>query len=130
MTIIDGKNAILGRLASDTAKKLLSGETVEIINAKDVIITGNPNATVKKYMAKKQIGSPQHGPFWPRQSDRIVSRTIRSMLPKEKRGRAAFKRLRVHADAAGKTGEPVAVKTIKSNYMTVGEVAKLLGGKK
>ena len=41
MTIIDGKNAILGRLASDTAKRLLSGETVEIINAKDVIITGN-----------------------------------------------------------------------------------------
>ena len=130
MTTIDGKNAILGRLASHTAKKLLAGETVEIINAKDVIITGNPTAIVKKYMDKKQIGSPQHGPFWPRQSDRIVSRTVRSMLPKEKKGRAAFKRLRVHSDGAGKTGESVAVKTIKSNYIRVGEVAKLLGGKK
>ena len=61
MTIIDGKNAILGRLASDTAKKLLSGETVEIINAKDVIITGNPNATVRSTWLKSKSGRRSTG---------------------------------------------------------------------
>ena len=41
MKIIDGKNAILGRMASYVAKEALKGEEVVVVNCEEVIITGN-----------------------------------------------------------------------------------------
>lgn len=129
--IINGKNAVLGRLASYAAKKLLAGEEVTIVHAEDVIITGTPKKIAARYLKLRQIGSPQHGPFFPKQPDKIVRRTIRGMMPKTREGRAAFKKLRAYAgNPQGTNGESVAVKTIRSNYITVGEVAKLLGWRK
>jgi large subunit ribosomal protein L13 len=126
--IIDGKDAVLGRLASTTAKKLLKGEEIVIINAEKVIVTGRPNDIKQEYLKKRQIGSPQHGPFFPREPQKIVRRTIRGMLPyKTPKGRVAFKKLRVYVGENGMEGEPVAQKTIKSNFMTVRDVAKILG---
>ena len=53
------------------------------------------------------------------------------MLPyKTNKGRAAFKKLRVYSDANGMKGESVAVKTIKSNYIRMGDLSRILGGKK
>lgn len=140
MIVIDGKNSILGRLASTAAKKLLAGEEVTVVNAESIIITGTPKKIVARYLGLRQIGSPQHGPFFPRHADGLVKRTIRSMMPyKTNKGRAAFKKLRVYTGTRGLQGEPRQhdaqsassnyVKTIKSNYVTVGEVARLLGGK-
>ncbi len=130
--IMDGKNAIFGRLASTAAKKLLAGEEITIVNADKIIITGEPKRTVEKYIKLRRIGSPQHGPFFPTKADAIVRRTVRSMLPyKTGKGRVAFKKLRVYTDPPqGMKGDPVAVKTIKSNYMTVGELSRILGGKR
>ncbi|MBI4174671.1 MAG: 50S ribosomal protein L13 [Candidatus Aenigmarchaeota archaeon] len=125
--IIDGKNAVLGRLASATAKKLLAGEEVTVINAESVIVTGRPDEIKQKYLKFKLIGSPQHGPFPPRQPNMIVRRTIRSMLPKEKKGRAALKKLKVFIGDNGMKGERAAVKNIRTNYITVGEIAKVIG---
>ena len=127
--IINGKNAVLGRLASLSAKKLLSGEEIVIVNAEKVIITGRPTQIRAKYIARRQIGSPQHGPFYPKEPHAIVRRTIRGMMPKEKKGRAAFKKLRVYAGVPHgmQEGESLAVKTITSNFMTVGDLAKTLG---
>lgn len=128
--IIDGKDAVLGRLASTTAKKLLKGEEITIINAEKIILTGRPNDIKQEYLKKRQIGSPQHGPFFPRQPEKIVRRTIRGMLPyKTPKGRAAFKKLRVYTGANGMEGEKIGVKTIHSSYMTVKDVAKILGWK-
>ncbi|HLC68119.1 MAG TPA: 50S ribosomal protein L13 [archaeon] len=127
--IINGKNAVLGRLASMTAKKLLLGEEVVIVNAEKVIITGRPTQIRAKYVARRIIGSPQHGPFFPRSPDAIVRRTVRGMMPKEKKGRAAFKKLRVYSGvpAGMQEGEQLAVKAIRSNFMTVSDLAKTLG---
>ncbi len=128
MIVIDGKNAVLGRLASQVAKKLLTGDEVTIINAENIIITGWPNEIKQKYLKFKAIGSPQHGPFFPRQPNMFVRRTVRSMMPyKTQKGRAALKKLKVYTGSNGLKGEPLAVKTIKTNYITVGEVAKTLG---
>ena len=41
MKIIDGKNAVLGRLASYAAKEALKGENIIILNCEKVIVTGN-----------------------------------------------------------------------------------------
>ena len=45
--VIDGKGAILGRLASYAAKEALKGEEIVILNCEEVIISGN------KQMIKK-----------------------------------------------------------------------------
>ncbi|MFA4819329.1 MAG: 50S ribosomal protein L13 [Candidatus Aenigmatarchaeota archaeon] len=131
--IINGKGAVLGRLASYTAKKLLAGEEISIVNAESVIITGNRHEITTGYLVKREVGSPQHGPFFPTKPDLIVRRTIRSMLPyKTNKGRIAFKKLRVYVGTPAdmQNGESIAVKTIRSSYMTVGDVATLLGWRK
>ena len=133
MVVIDGKNAILGRMATEVAKKLMQGEEVSIINAEKIIITGNPDSIKKKYHFRREVGSPHHGPFFPKQSNLIVRRAIRGMLPyKTNKGRTAFKKLKVYVGTpeglSGKA-ESIAVKEIKSNYITIGELSKAIGGK-
>ena len=54
--IIDAKNAVVGRLASNSAKVLLNGEKVIIMNAGKAIITGEPLVTKQKYMRINRIG--------------------------------------------------------------------------
>jgi len=133
MIVLDGKNAVLGRMATEVAKKLMKGEEVNIVNAERIIITGNPASIKKKYHFRREVGSPHHGPFYPKQSNLIVRRAIRGMLPyKTNKGRAAFKRLKVYigtpAELSGKA-ESIGVKEIRSNYITIGELAKSVGGK-
>ncbi len=126
--IVDGKNAVLGRLAVNTAKKLMAGEEVHIYNAEKVIITGRPIEIKKKYLERRARGSPHHGPFFPRMPNLIVRRTIRGMLPyKTNKGRTAFKKLRVYNGPPKEKAESVATKQIRSKFITVGEVAKTLG---
>ena len=96
LMIIDGTNAVLGRLSSYAAKQMLKGEEVVIINAEKIIITGNKKSTVGKYLNRRRIGSKHHGPFFPKMPDLVVRRSVRGMLPKTKKGRAVFKKLKVH----------------------------------
>ena len=129
MTTIDGKNAILGRLASNVAKQLLKGESVSIVNAEKIIITGSPDQIKEKYLARRRRGSAHHGPFYPTRPDLIVRRTVRGMLPyKTNKGRNAFKKLRVYVGTPQDVSDVQKMEaSIKSNYITVGEVAKTLG---
>ncbi len=99
MKVIDGKNAVLGRLASYAAKESLKGEEVKIINCEQVIITGSRKFIEKDFQEKREkIGSGQKGPKILRASEKIVKRAIRGMLPdhREGRGREAFKRIRCY----------------------------------
>ena len=99
MKVIDGKNAVLGRLASYAAKESLKGEEVKIINCEQVIITGSRKFIEKDFQEKREkIGSGQKGPKISRASEKIVKRAIKGMLPdhREGRGREAFKRIRCY----------------------------------
>lgn len=129
MPVIDGKNAILGRLASKAAKQLLNGENVSIVNAERIIITGSPQSIKEKYLARRRRGSAHHGPYYPTRPDLIVRRTVRGMLPyKTNKGRDAFKKLRVYVGTPQDVSDVQKMEaSIKSNYITVGEVAKTLG---
>ncbi|MFH0956799.1 MAG: uL13 family ribosomal protein, partial [Candidatus Aenigmatarchaeota archaeon] len=49
MILIDAKDQILGRLASEIAKLVLNGETVSVVNAEKAIITGNPEMIFKEF---------------------------------------------------------------------------------
>lgn len=99
MKIIDGKNAVLGRLASYTAKEALKGEEIIIVNSEDVIITGNKK-DIKEHFEEKRgrMGSGQRGPKIHRSSEKIVKRAIRGMLPEHRRGRGkeAFQRIKCY----------------------------------
>jgi large subunit ribosomal protein L13 len=99
MKIIDGTNAVLGRLASYAAKEALKGEEVVIVNCERVIIMGNKDNIIKEFHEKrKRVGSSQKGPKYPRRADMIVKRTIRGMLPNFRfgRGKEAFKRIKCY----------------------------------
>lgn len=96
MKIIDGENAVLGRLASYTAKESLKGEEIKIVNCDKVMISGNREFIEKDFKQKRsRVGSGQKGPKISRMSERIVKRAIRGMLPdhRQGRGREAFKRI-------------------------------------
>lgn len=99
MKIIDGKNAVLGRLASYVAKQLLKGEEIVIVNCEDVIITGSKKDIKESFEEKRRkVGSGQKGPKYPRTKDRIVKRVIRGMLPNHRKGRGkqAYKRVKCY----------------------------------
>ncbi|ASA76971.1 MULTISPECIES: 50S ribosomal protein L13 [Thermococcus] len=141
MRIINAEGLILGRLASKVAKMLLEGEEVVIVNADKAIITGNREDIFAKYKQRTELRTrtnPRKGPFYPKRSDEIVRRTVRGMLPwKTDRGRKAFKRLKVYAgvpkEFEGKELETIIEahmsRLATPKYVTVGEVAKFLGGK-
>ena len=130
-TIIDGKNAILGRLATHVAKQLLKNEEISIVNAEKVIITGSPTKIVSDHLKKRRLGSPQHGPFYPKKPDLMVRRAIRGMLPKTKSGRNAFKRLKVYIsipkELEKKELKSIAVKEVKTSFISLEELSKSLG---
>lgn len=88
MKIIDGKETVLGRLASHIAKELLKGEEIAVVNSGEVIITGNQKDIKKKFEEKRgRVGSGFRGPKHSRLVERIIKRTIRGMLPDHRRGR-------------------------------------------
>ncbi len=96
-TVIDATDAILGRLASVVAKRLLKGEKIAVINTEKAIISGKRTKIIEEWVQKIQRGDPKKGPFYPRRPDLIFRRVVRGMLPwKTKRGREAFKRLRAY----------------------------------
>lgn len=99
MKIIDGKNAVLGRLASYTAKEALKGEEVAIVNCEKIIITGNKKSIKEDFEEKRgRVGSSQQGPKHSRTNEKIVKRVIRGMLPDHRvgRGREAYKRIKCY----------------------------------
>ncbi len=100
MTIINAENSILGRLASNVAKRALLGEEIIVINAEKAFVSGKPKSILEDELNKlkiKNIGSPLRGPFHQRRPDRYVRKAIKRMLPTEKtRGIDAFERVMVY----------------------------------
>ena len=135
-TIIDAKGLILGRMASIVAKRLLNGEKIIIVNAKDAVISGKRLSVIQKMHDFLQIGHLKKGPLHPRRPETIVKRAIRGMLPyKTPRGKKAFKRLRVYMsvpeELKSKPTETIPeadVNRLKGRYITIGEIARLIQG--
>ena len=99
MKIINGKNAVLGRLASYVAKEALKGEEIVILNCEEIIITGNKKYIEEEFKTRRsRFGHGQKGPKLSKSSDKMVKRAIRGMLPdhREGRGRVAFKKIKCY----------------------------------
>ena len=133
--IIDATDKILGRLATFSAKKALSGEEVTIINAENVIISGSKDAILSKFKARRDRGDSIHGPHYPRMPDKIVRRAIRGMIPTAKpSGTAAFKKVIVHIGTpdnlkADDVNVPDKESLRDKKFMVLSDVCKWLGAR-
>ena len=135
-SIIDADGLILGRLASHVAKRLLNGEEIVIVNAEKALITGGKDDVIAHYRHRRDVGGGRKGTLYPRTPNMMLKRSVRGMLPfKKPRGRAAYKRLKVHIsvpkELAKKKFESVegASQISTQRYMSLGEVSKTLGYK-
>jgi len=110
--IIDGKNAVLGRLASYSAKESLKGNEIIIVNSNNVIITGNVEGIREKYLRRRKLGgSSRKGMRQPTNPERILKKTIERMLPKSGRGVEALKRIRCYNEIPKNYEESDKIKT-------------------
>ena len=133
VTIIDAEGAILGRMSTTIAKRLLDGEDIAVVNAEKAIITGKKSMIKNRYIEKREVGTYRKGPFFPRMPDRLVKRSIRGMIPYQTpHGRTAFKRLKcyigVPKEFEGKSFEKISSAAKQPvEFTTVGELSKMLG---
>lgn len=94
--VIDARDCIFGRVASNVAQRALDGETVAVVNAEHAVITGSEDDIVSKFQKRRELGSDR-GPYYPKRPDGIFKRSIRGMVPHKKpRGREAFENIRVY----------------------------------
>ncbi|UCE04884.1 MAG: 50S ribosomal protein L13 [bacterium] len=110
--VVDAKNQVLGRLASQVARLLRGkhkpifaphvdvGDHVIIINAEKIRVTGK-KAQQKRY--KRYSGYPSglketvYEDMLARHPERVLEHAIKGMLPKNRLGRKMFKKLRIYA---------------------------------
>ncbi|MFB6189424.1 MAG: 50S ribosomal protein L13 [Halapricum sp.] len=94
--IVDARDCIMGRVASQVAERAMNGESVAVVNAERAVITGREGDVTEKFQKRRELGSDR-GPAYPKRPDGIVKRAIRGMVPyKEQKGRAAFENVRVY----------------------------------
>jgi large subunit ribosomal protein L13 len=136
MNVISAENLVLGRLASNVAKRLLNGEEIAIVNAEKTVITGSRENILREFRERRKLVHPRKGPYYPKSPERILRRTVRGMIPyKKPSGKQAYKRLKVYIGVPKELSKKE-LNTIESahatgavKYMTLGEVSKLLGSK-
>ena len=139
VTVIDGKNAVLGRLGTVVAQKIMAGEDVVVLNCESIIVTGEKEMVFADYKARFDRGEckSRKGPFYPRRADLLFKRSVRGMIPwTSTSGRNAFRRLHAYvgtpkqfAEGFEVTVEEQAMKKITGKYTTLGAVAKFLGSR-
>jgi len=130
--VIDARDCILGRVASEVAQKALDGDRVAVVNAEDAVITGNPESTMETYRKRAEVGSDS-GPYYPKRPDGIFKRSIRGMVPyKTDDGREAFENVRVYLgnpyDEDGEVLEGTSLDRLSNiKFISLGEISEKLG---
>ena len=119
---------------------LLAGESVVIVNADKIVISGNREDIYKRFKHRTDLAdraNPRRGPLFPKTSDRLVRRTIRGMLPWGKpSGREAFRRLKVFEGVPPQYSDTEFVRLDKADgnnlgthkIVTIAELSKYLRG--
>lgn len=119
---IDADGLILGRMASQVAKRLLNGEELVVVNAEKAVLSGKRKSKVAEAKQFLEVGAPMRGPFHYRRPDRILRKTVRGMLPyAQPKGKSAYSRLKVFM------GIPLALKTQPLETFESAKAKKLKG---
>ena len=97
--VIDGKDHLVGRLASIVAKELLSGQKIVVVRCDKLVKSGSlfrNKLAFHEFLNKTNTHNPRKWIVHYRAPSRIFWRTVRGMLPhKFPRGAAALGRLKV-----------------------------------
>lgn len=136
-TVFDFKDLILGRAATVVAKRLMNGESVEIVNAEKAVIKGPRSYKVERFKIRVDasvVGNPHFGPKYSRRADEIVWRAVRGMLPNTTQSRKPkLEKLRVHIGVPKKL-EKEKMETIeraqnreKKNFLYIKDLSEELG---
>jgi large subunit ribosomal protein L13 len=112
--IVDASGQVLGRLASEVARRLRgkhkpvytphvdTGDYIVVINADKLRVTGN-KAEAKVYFRHSQFpGGLKRSSFTKlhqRFPERVLEKAVKGMLPKGPLGAAMFRKLKVYAGA-------------------------------
>ncbi|HEV2757268.1 MAG TPA: 50S ribosomal protein L13 [Actinomycetota bacterium] len=110
--VVDADGVVLGRLASEVAKRLRgkhkpsysphldTGDHVIVINANKVVLTGN-KLTEKKYHRHSGypggLTSVPYSKLMAERPDIAVEKAVKGMLPSNRLGRAMIKKLKVYS---------------------------------
>lgn len=147
-TLIDATGSKLGRLASILAKKLLSGETLVVLNAEKAIITGEKRASLERYFLlvrrKQRRSFKTPTVISPHSPENILRTSIVRMLPRKKSlGRTAAERLKVFLNIPeryrglptldipeAKLHSRVSSSGRQIRYVTLEEIAREIGWRK
>ncbi len=132
--VVDARDCILGRVASQVAERALDGERVAVVNAEKAVITGGEDDIVSVYRKRSEVGSDR-GPHYPKRPDRLFKRSIRGMLPyKTTHGREAFESVRVYvgnpydADVYADVLEGTSLDRLSNiKFVSLGAVSEELG---
>lgn len=107
---LDAKGQVLGRLATKIADILRgknkpfytphtdSGDYVIILNAKDIVLTGNKKETKIYDRYSGWMGGYKTRTAGQLQPKELIELAVKRMLPKNKLNDAIFKKLRIYAD--------------------------------
>ena len=129
--VIDAQDAVVGRLSTYAAKQALIGNKVEIVNCEKAIISGNKKALQEVAQNRKNRGgTAQKGPYFSKNPEKIVKRSIRGMLPwKKTRGREAYKLIKCYVGVPEELAKKEKIemrRNMKTPYLTVAQVSKFM----
>merc|ERR1711991_166001 len=141
--VIDGRDHLVGRLASIVAKKLLNGYKIVVVRCEGLTKSGHIYRSERKVLqmrVKRVATNPTKGMFHHRAPSRAFHRVVRGMLPhKTTRGTEALKRLKVFDgcpapyDTMKKMVVPQALRTLRlrpgRKWCSLGEVQARVGWK-
>ena len=110
--LVDAQNKTLGRLSTEIAKRLRgkhkpiytphvdTGDYIVVVNASKILVTGNKMTDKVYYKHTGYIGnlkSENLETILEKYPEKVLMKSVRGMLPKNKLGRAMIKKLRVFA---------------------------------
>jgi len=110
--VIDAENKVLGRLATEIARRLRgkhkaeytphvdTGDYIVIINAEKVVVTGNKTKNKLYHHHTGYPGGLKTVTFEKLQATKpemIIEKAVKGMLPKNPLGRDMFRKLKVYA---------------------------------
>ena len=110
--VVDAEGKTLGRLCSEVAKVLTgknkpcytpnidTGDYVIVINAEKIHLTGNKLLDKKYYRHTEYPGGRKevmYKDLIANKPEFVIEKAVKGMLPKNKLGRAQFKKLKVYA---------------------------------
>jgi large subunit ribosomal protein L13 len=110
--VVDATDKVLGRLASEIARRLRgkhkpeytphmdTGDYIVVVNAEKVRVTGNKRSDKIYYSHSQYPGGLKQISFeklMEKAPKQAIEKAVKGMLPKGPLGRAMFRKLKVHA---------------------------------